>query len=58
VRDDGVGIGAATRGGGVGLLGMRERARSLGGEVTVGPAEGGGTLVTCALPRAAAGGRG
>ena len=55
VRDDGVGIAGAPRGGGVGLLGMRERARSLGGELTVAPAEGGGTLLACTLPRAAQG---
>lgn len=54
VRDDGVGIGAAPRrGGAMGLLGMRERARSLGGELSVGPAEGGGTLLVCTLPWAA-----
>lgn len=57
VRDDGVGIGASPRSReGMGLLGMRERARALGGELAVGPAEGGGTLLTCALPLAARGG--
>ncbi|MEZ4392413.1 MAG: sensor histidine kinase [Polyangiales bacterium] len=56
VRDDGVGLRAPRSGEGMGLLGMRERARSLGGELAVGPAEGGGTLLSCTLPLAARGG--
>ncbi|MFO0603251.1 MAG: sensor histidine kinase [Polyangiales bacterium] len=53
VRDDGVGLPPpGARGRGMGLLGMRERARSLGGELSVEPAEGGGTRVRCRLPAA------
>ena len=57
VRDDGVGI-AATREGaaGMGLVGMRERAAALHGALTVGPAEGGGTVLVCRLPLAPQGG--
>ena len=52
VRDDGVGLvaGATRRPGALGLAGMRERAAALGGEVTVRPAPGGGTLVTLVVP--------
>ena len=55
VEDDGVGMpdGAAPEG--LGLLGMRERARRFGGRVIVEPAAGGGTSLTVALPLAAAG---
>jgi signal transduction histidine kinase len=35
---------------GTGLLGMRERAASVGGEVDAGPAQGGGWHVTATLP--------
>lgn len=51
IEDDGKGMGA--REGdrqGFGLIGMRERAEQLGGELTVAPGEGGGTRVTAILP--------
>jgi signal transduction histidine kinase len=35
---------------GHGLLGMRERAQSVGGELRAGPAVGGGFLVQATLP--------
>lgn len=51
ICDDGVGIGAADgHSSGMGLLGMRERARALGGTLRVLPREGGGTRVHCVLP--------
>jgi PAS domain S-box-containing protein len=51
VRDDGAGDPARfDRTRGLGLRIMRNRAGVLGGTLTVGPAEGGGTLVTCVLP--------
>jgi signal transduction histidine kinase len=53
VRDDGVGLGAK-RDGGMGLITMRERARALGGELTVGPGERAGVVVACRLPLEAA----
>jgi signal transduction histidine kinase len=56
VRDDGCGPGAAAdRGPGDGHFGialMRERAASLGGELTIAAPEGGGTLVRLEVPRA------
>lgn len=59
VRDDGVGLPPSSeRGRGMGLLGMRERACSLGGALSVEANDGGGTRVRCRLPlagRAAAG---
>ena len=51
VEDDGKGMGQ--REGdrqGFGLIGMRERAEQLGGELTVAAAEGGGTRVTAVVP--------
>ncbi len=51
VEDDGKGMGQ--REGdrqGFGLIGMRERAEQLGGELTVAAAEDGGTRVTAVLP--------
>jgi signal transduction histidine kinase len=45
VRDDGTGATAPVAGAGVGVIGMRERAASTGGRVTVGPADHGGFLV-------------
>ncbi|MTV27435.1 sensor histidine kinase [Nitriliruptoraceae bacterium ZYF776] len=50
VTDDGRGADASPTDG-VGLTGMRERARALGGEVTAGPRDGGGFVVRVSLPR-------
>jgi PAS domain S-box-containing protein len=52
VSDDGIGIGesAPRRSGSVGLLGLRERAQMLGGEVTIGPRPGGGTRLNVRVP--------
>ena len=53
IRDNGPGPPAEQRGqftAGHGLLGMRERAASVGGELTIGSAPGGGFLVQATLP--------
>lgn len=52
VRDDGVGIRQAAAGSprSIGIIGMRERARGLGGSVDVLNAPGGGTLVRAVIP--------
>lgn len=52
VRDDGVGIGSvpATEGEHLGLFGMRERARILGGELRAAPVSPRGTLVHVEIP--------
>jgi len=52
VRDNGPGPPAApsTPAGGHGLLGMRERAAAVGGELTTGAASGGGFTVSARLP--------
>ncbi|WP_307625983.1 sensor histidine kinase [Streptomyces turgidiscabies] len=51
VTDDGVGgcLGDVP-GGGFGLVGMRERARSVGGTLDAGPGEDGGFTVSAVLP--------
>jgi two-component system sensor kinase len=53
VEDDGRGIVEADLAGrrSLGLKGMRERVRYLGGEVEIGPAPRGGTLVHVRVPR-------
>ncbi|GGU16037.1 two-component sensor histidine kinase [Streptomyces violascens] len=48
VTDDG--RGGAAEGSGFGIVGMRERARSVGGTLEAGPREGGGFRVTADLP--------
>jgi signal transduction histidine kinase len=51
IDDDGRGADAAnTAGGGKGILGMRERATALGGELEAGPLPGGGFRVRATLP--------
>ncbi|MGH7440702.1 MAG: GAF domain-containing protein [Polyangiaceae bacterium] len=52
VTDDGVGISpdSARNPKSLGLLGMRERARRLGGTASIGPAEPGGTRVALTMP--------
>ncbi|WP_433794638.1 histidine kinase [Actinoplanes sp. CA-252034] len=52
VEDDGGGAQVTGLGGGRGVDGMRERARSLGGECTAGPRDGGGWRVRADLPGA------
>ncbi len=50
IADDGVGIGRqAAQSAGMGLRIMEYRAEQIGGALHVGPAEGGGTIVTCSL---------
>lgn len=55
VTDDGVGLGPPTPRppgrGGVGLVGIRERARALGGELDLGVGLEGGVRLTVRLPR-------
>jgi signal transduction histidine kinase len=48
IRDDGV--GGARNDGGSGLVGLRDRATAMGGELRVESAPGEGTLVAAALP--------
>jgi signal transduction histidine kinase len=50
VRDNGPGPPSATSVPGHGLLGMRERASAVGGQLHTGPAVGGGFLITAVLP--------
>ena len=51
VRDNGLGMADnGQRPGAYGLLGMRERARRMGGTLSVEPAAGGGTLLTVRIP--------
>jgi signal transduction histidine kinase len=51
VRDDGKGIASAPeQATGLGLHIMQYRAGIMGGRCTVGPADGGGTLVCCKVP--------
>jgi signal transduction histidine kinase len=51
VRDDGRGLpdDGVVRGDAYGVRGMRERAAAIGGRLSIGPAEGGGTLVRCEM---------
>jgi signal transduction histidine kinase len=56
VRDDGGGfdpavVARADSGSGLGLVGMAERARLVGGELDVRSAPGGGTTITLRVPR-------
>jgi NarL family two-component system sensor histidine kinase LiaS len=56
VTDDGVGF-SPDGDGGLGLLGMQERAARLGGTIEIAAAPAGGTEVRLFLPPAALGGR-
>jgi two-component system sensor histidine kinase UhpB len=49
ISDDGRGF-AGERPGGLGVLGMRERALLVGGRLTIGPADPRGTYVEVTLP--------
>jgi signal transduction histidine kinase len=51
VADDGVGFGQDTPAEGHGLRNIRDRARSIGADVTWSSAPGGGTIVRANLPR-------
>jgi two-component system sensor histidine kinase UhpB len=53
VADDGRGIDGDARSGG-GIRGMRERALTIGGSLSLGPAAGGGTEVYLRVPLSAA----
>jgi signal transduction histidine kinase len=50
VRDDGLGFDAKMAGSGYGVRNMGERAHRLGGNLDMGPAEGGGTRVEWRVP--------
>jgi two-component system, NarL family, sensor histidine kinase UhpB len=50
VSDDGSGFDPAVRGRGLGLIGMAERARLVGGDLDVRSAPGGGTTLTLRVP--------
>lgn len=49
VEDDGTGIGA-DKIDGIGLAGMRERVRALGGAISIGARSGGGTRLWASIP--------
>ncbi|GAB3563644.1 hypothetical protein GCM10027445_06150 [Amycolatopsis endophytica] len=50
VTDDGGTMGGTHDGGGFGLIGVRERVESLGGELTACPRDGGGFALRAVLP--------
>jgi signal transduction histidine kinase len=50
VTDDGTGLAPGAGSSGFGLVGMRERARSVGGTLDAGPRTGGGFEVSAVLP--------
>jgi signal transduction histidine kinase len=50
IRDNGPGVRGPGRSTGHGLLGMRERAAAVGGELRVGTGTAGGFLVEASLP--------
>ncbi|XVQ16216.1 sensor histidine kinase [Spirillospora sp. CA-255316] len=52
VADDGRGLSGADGRPGLGLRGMRERVRLLGGEIDISAGPGGGTTLSITLPRA------
>jgi signal transduction histidine kinase len=50
IGDDGSGFDTAAHGGGMGLLGMRERAELLGGRLAVESRPGSGTRICAEIP--------
>jgi signal transduction histidine kinase len=50
IEDDGSGLPADVRGGGMGLRTMACRSQMMSGKLTVEPAPGGGTRITCCVP--------
>jgi signal transduction histidine kinase len=52
ISDDGVGIDPARRRGGLGLIGLEERVRELGGTLAISSSDGRGTVVAMTLPLA------
>jgi signal transduction histidine kinase len=50
IRDDGKGFQVKERHDGIGLIGMRERAEEMGGELKIVSSRGKGTTVTAILP--------
>jgi signal transduction histidine kinase len=50
VTDDGIGFDAARRRSGLGLRGIEERVKDLGGSMSIAGAEGGGTRLALRLP--------
>jgi len=55
VEDNGIGLPANRDGGGLGLRTMASRARIVGGDLEVTSLPGGGTRVTCRVPRLVSG---
>jgi signal transduction histidine kinase len=50
VTDDGIGLNPVRRRNGLGLRGIDERVRELGGTMTISPVAGGGTTIAVQLP--------
>ena len=50
VADDGKGFSESASSGSLGLLGIKERAQSCGGKVTISTSPGAGTIVTVSVP--------
>jgi signal transduction histidine kinase len=50
IGDNGVGFDVSESEGGLGMLSMRERLRTLGGLFTVNSRRGEGTIITAAVP--------
>jgi signal transduction histidine kinase len=50
VSDDGIGLDPARKAGGLGLRGIEERVRELGGTMTIRSASGAGTTLTIRIP--------
>ncbi|MEO7052937.1 MAG: sensor histidine kinase, partial [Rhodanobacter sp.] len=50
IEDNGIGVASGARGSGLGLVGMRERAEALGGELRLSSAPGHGFSLTVKLP--------